>query len=52
MAELRQEEQAAQLVSQMNKEIYWTGWYACGNNIQWTTASEEEKKKQIEQEKT
>ena len=51
MDELKQEEQAAQLVSQMNKEIYWTGWYACGNNIQWTTANDE-KKKQIEQEKT
>ena len=45
------EEQAAQLVSQLNKELFWTGWYACGNNIQWTTANDE-KKKQIEQEKT
>ena len=36
---------------QVNYEIYWTGWYACGNNIQWTTA-ENEKKKQMEQEKT
>ena len=44
-------EQAAQLVSQMNKEIYWTGWYEPTHNIQWTTA-DDEKKKQIEQEKT
>jgi len=45
-------EQGAELVKQLNKEIHMTGWYECGNNIQWTTASEEEKKKQIEQEKT
>jgi hypothetical protein len=41
----------AELVKQVNREIYWTGWYVCGNNIQWTTANDK-KKKQIEQEKT
>ena len=59
MDELK-EEQAAQLVSQLNKELFWTGWYACGNtatagapagahaysrNIQWTTAENEKKSK-------
>jgi len=39
------EEQAAQLVSQLNKELYWTGWYACTHNIQWTTANDEKKSK-------
>ena len=51
MAELSRE-QGVELVSQLNKEIHMTGWYAVsGNNIQWTTAPDEEKK-QIEQEKT
>jgi len=50
--------QAAQLVSQLNKELFWTGWYAIsGNNIQWTTVTRDTidkraKKEQIEQEKT
>ena len=26
------------MVSELNKDIYWTGWYAVsGNKIQWTT---------------
>tara|TARA_Y100000310_G_scaffold119684_1_gene118422 strand:- start:236 stop:397 length:162 start_codon:yes stop_codon:yes gene_type:complete len=34
-----------QLVAELNKEIYWTGWYECGNTtISWTPAPEEEKK--------
>ena len=42
---------------EMNREIYWTGWYPCGNNIQWTTADDGllqiiRKKEQIKQEKT
>ena len=57
MDELK-EEQGAQLVSQLNKEIHMTGWYAVsGNNIQWTTVTRDTmnkraKKEQIEQEKT
>ena len=46
MAELK--EQAIQrnketdnwMVSVLNEELYWTGWYAVsGNNIQWTIAT-------------
>jgi hypothetical protein len=44
-------EQGVELVKQLNKELYWTSWYECGNTIHWTTANNE-KKKQIEQEKT
>jgi len=57
--------ESAKLVKQLNKEIYWTGWYAVNSSnthIQWTTASFEGqkrrrpgkcmKKEQIEQEKT
>ena len=54
MDELKQEA-GAQLVSQLNKELFWTGWYAVsGNNIQWKIGriDANEKKKQIEQEKT
>ena len=57
MADLSKE-QGAQLVSQLNKEIHMTGWYAVsGNNIQWTTVTRDTmnkraKKEQIEQEKT
>ena len=35
-------EQAAEMVAQMNDEIYWTGWYAVNSNnthIQWTAAT-------------
>ena len=32
--------ESAELVKQLNKELYWTGWYAVsGNNIQWTIAT-------------
>ena len=57
MVELSKE-QGVELVSQLNKEIYWTGWYAVSsNNIHWTTVTREildkrAKKEQIEQEKT
>ena len=47
--------ESAKLVKQLNKELYWTSWYECGNNISWTAATFEGhkvKKKQIEQEKT
>ena len=49
---------AAELVKELNKELFWTGWYAVNssNNIQWTIASRDTmnngKKEQIEQEKT
>ena len=59
------EEQGAELVKQLNKEIHMTGWYAVNSSnthIQWTTASFEGqkrrrpgkcmKKEQIKQEKT
>ena len=62
MDELRRNEGrgAAELVKQLNKELYLTGWYAVNSNnthINWTTATSEGhnmmmKKKQIEQEKT
>ena len=49
---------SAELVKQMNKELYWTGWYAVsGDTItytewtRWTPAPDTEKK-QIKQEKT
>ena len=46
---------SAELVKQMNKELYWTGWYAVsGDTItytEWAPAPDTEKK-QIEQEKT
>ena len=33
------------MVSQLNKEIYWTSWYAVsGNNIQWTIVTRDIKK--------
>ena len=52
MAELR-EEQGAELVKQLNKEIHMTGWYAVsGNKIQWINLTRDTKKEQIEQEKT
>ena len=50
--------ESAELVKQLNKELYWTGWYAVSsNNIQWTTVTRDildkrAKKEQIEQEKT
>ena len=47
--------ESAELVKQLNKELYWTGWFECSNNISWTAATFEgqnEKKEQIKQEKT
>ena len=41
------------MVSQLNKEIHRTGWYAVsGNKIQWINLTRDTKKEQIEQEKT
>ena len=64
MAELR-EEQGAELVKQLNKEIHMTGWYAVNSSnthISWTEVGyvgqrrrrpgKCMKKEQIEQEKT
>ena len=34
--------ESAELVKQLNKELYWTGWYAVNSNnthIQWTAAT-------------
>ena len=34
--------ESAELVKQLNKELFWTGWYAVNSNnthIQWTTAT-------------
>ena len=44
---------AAELVSELNKEIHMTGWYAVsGNKIQWINFTRDTKKEQIKQEKT
>ena len=57
MAELKRKswfskaQQDKEMISTLNKELYWTGWYEPTHNIQWT-AADDEKKKQIEQEKT
>ena len=45
---------SAELVKQMNKELYWTGWYAVsGDTITYTewAPAPDTKKEQIEQAK-